>query len=606
MTTDENAEDAFRWSLTLISKILVRTILEGSTIVMIAINTNQEKALAKAISVAPRGKRSMELLNITVGTQSISPFYWAIESGSLITAQAMIKDLLTIRADRDNYYYGSDDMFTRHPDLIQRLCADAANLLWPLLDGLIWRSRVAVAGQRRVNYYIKHLIQDGEGKMNKAMEWLADNNDPKIICHPAVVMFADVFWGQLANRYFLLGRMYFLVTLIVFVFGQGILNHLHSDAKDETEEEYIAIFSCRLVIYLGSMTRVIFQQTKLFISDCKTGSMRKLGGFLPVPSYLFSFQQSGSFVLMICLVMMLCLEPIVHCLGSDSDKLFDTHCTEAETMKDAYSIISAFAMLLYWLLLTDLTAFSMRISAYVLVIGRVASEVGLFLAALVYLIVSFTSAISSLNQKLKDFAGMHLGALSLWEIALGIYPTSHFETMMEETFVMIAVSCFAILIAVFLINLLIAQLNGAYQVVFADLVGFARLNRAGIIVTTLEQVSDKQWSRFLQAQKFEERLEFNEGDIGLPGGLQVTEPSNANPTTVDTILRFGGSTSPTMPWPQEENLDGGDDDKFDRLEKLIVRATKNMGASKGSKKGGSSSAGASGSGGGSAGEEGSE
>merc|ERR1711877_6780 len=108
---------------------------------------------------------------------------------------------------------------------------------------------------------------------------------------------------------------------------------------------------------------------------------------------------------------------------------------------------------------------------------------------------------------------------------------------------------------------------------------------------------------FLQAQKFEERLEFNEGDIGLPGGLQLTEPSNANPTTVDAIRRFGGSTSRSMPWPEEENLDGGDDDKFERLEKLIVRATKNMGASGGSKKGGSSSADASGSGGGSAGGE---
>ena len=53
-----------------------------------------------------------------------------------------------------------------------------------------------------MNYYVKHLMQDGEGKMNKAMEWLADNKDPKIICHPAVVMFTDMFWGQLANRYF--------------------------------------------------------------------------------------------------------------------------------------------------------------------------------------------------------------------------------------------------------------------------------------------------------------------------------------------------------------------------------------------------------------------
>merc|ERR1712196_362536 len=180
----------------------------------------------------------------------------------------------------------------------------AANLLWPLLNGLIWRSRTAVAGQRRVNYYVKHLMQDGEGKMNKAMEWLSDNKDPKIICHPAVVMFADVFWGQLANQYFLLGRLYFLFMLVVFVFSQSILNHLHTNIADETETEYIAIFACRLVIYLCSMTRLIFQQLKYSVSDCKAGNVKKVGGVLPVPSYLFSFQEFGSFALMTCLVLM--------------------------------------------------------------------------------------------------------------------------------------------------------------------------------------------------------------------------------------------------------------------------------------------------------------
>jgi len=315
-------------------------------------------------------------------------------------------------------------------------------------------------------------------------------------------------------------------------------------------------------------------------------------------------------VLAICLVLMLILEPMIHCLSAEPEKLFYPHCKEAKDLKDAYAIVSAIAMLLYWLLLTDLTVFSMRFSAFLLVIGRVVSEVGLFLGALIYLIVTFSSAISSLNQKLKDFAGMHLGALSLWEIALGMYPTSHFEAVVKEEFAMIAVSCFVILTAIFLVNLLIAQLNGAYHVIYEDMVGYARLNRAAIIVTTLEQVPEKRWSRFLQAQKFEERLEFGEGDIGLPGGLQVTEPSNVNPTTVDAIRRFGGSTSRAMPWPAEDSLDEGDADKFDRLEKLIVRATKNMGSSGGRKKGGSSSAGASGSGGGSGsgdgGEEGSE
>jgi hypothetical protein len=255
-----------------------------------------------------------------------------------------------------------------------------------------------VAGQRRVNYYIKHLMQDSEGKMNKAMEWLADNKDPKIICHPSVVMFSDVFWSQLANQYFLIGRLYFLFMLIVFLCSQSVLNHLHDKIEDETEGEHMAIFVCRLVLYLGSMTRLLFQQIKFTVTDCKSGSVTKLGGILPVPNYLSSFQQIGSLVLSICLVLMLALEPIVHCLSGDTDTLFYPHCKEAEDIKNAYSIISAIAMLLYWLLLTDLTVFSMRFSAFLLVIGRVASEVALFLGALLYLIASFASAISSLTK----------------------------------------------------------------------------------------------------------------------------------------------------------------------------------------------------------------
>ena len=128
-----------------------------------------------------------------------------------------------------------------------------------------------------------------------------------------------------------------------------------------------------------------------------------------------------------------------------------------------------------------------------------------------------------------------------------------------------------------LLNLLIAQLKGAYQGVYADMAGFARLSCAKIIVTALEQVSEKRWFQFLQSQqKNEEPLELGEGDIGLPGGPQVTEPSNANPNTVDAIRRFGSSPSLSMPWPEEDNQDGGDNDNFDRFEKLIVRAAKNI------------------------------
>eukprot|EP00913_Durusdinium_trenchii_P014522 g13623.t1 len=85
---------SYRWSMSLIAKMLMRIIMEGSTVVMKAINTNHEAVLKKAVAVVPRGQRASELLNVSCGTQSISPLYWAIDSGSLISAKAIIEECL--------------------------------------------------------------------------------------------------------------------------------------------------------------------------------------------------------------------------------------------------------------------------------------------------------------------------------------------------------------------------------------------------------------------------------------------------------------------------------------------------------------------------------
>lgn len=45
---DQEAADAFEWSLSLISRILARVINEGSTMVMRAINANSARQLSKA------------------------------------------------------------------------------------------------------------------------------------------------------------------------------------------------------------------------------------------------------------------------------------------------------------------------------------------------------------------------------------------------------------------------------------------------------------------------------------------------------------------------------------------------------------------------------
>jgi hypothetical protein len=70
----------------------------------------------------------------------------------------------------------------------------------------------------------------------------------------------------------------------------------------------------------------------------------------------------------------------------------------------------------------------------------------------------------------------------------------------------------------------------------------------------------------LFALKLEERLKFNEGDIGLAGGIQALEPSNATPINVDAIRRSGGSASADMPRKDSSNDEG---DNFERLEKVV-------------------------------------
>jgi len=258
---------------------------------------------------------------------------------------------------------------------------------------------------------------------------------------------------------------------------------------------------------------------------------------------------------------------------------------------------------LYYILLVDLAVLSTKVSAYVLVCIRMLSEVGLFVLALTGGMLTFSSGISVLKHDQDDFAGIHKGLLSLMEMTMKMFDGKHYELYEDDPMVLVCVFAFLIFVSVFLVNMLIAQLTCAYESVYVDMVGYARLERVEIIVSTMPQVGEKRWVKFLDTMKLDQKIEFGAGDIGVAGGMQVLEPASANPTTVDMIKRFGGSTSVEMQWPQEDEGDGDENDRFDRMEKLIQRTLKRLSGSGGKKgKGGGTNSG-SGSGGGGEGDE---
>merc|ERR1719163_2123969 len=172
---------------------------------------------------------------------------------------------------------------------------------------------------------------------------------------------------------------------------------------------------------------------------------------------------------------------------------------------------------------------------------------------------------------------------------LGMFRSSHYKSLHSEPVVLLGVYGYLVVCLVFLINLLIAQLCCSYDAIYADMVGYARLKRCRIIVETMPAVTPKRWNAFKESLGFENRIEFNEGNIGVAGGIQVQEAANAHPTTVDSIKRVGGTTSALAQWPAEEG--DAEDDKFGKLEALIKKAMDTMTAnnSKKAKKGGGGS-----------------
>mmetsp|Transcript_25454 Transcript_25454/g.58655 ORF Transcript_25454/g.58655 Transcript_25454/m.58655 type:complete len:969 (-) Transcript_25454:134-3040(-) len=575
---DATALEAFRWSLALVSRMLVRTIREGSTIVMKAINTNATRQLKKAIACSARGERARWCLVVQVGTQSISPLAWAIQSGRLQAASTILNDLLTIRADRDSYYYGADDLFSRHPDIVQMLCQHAPKLLAVLFDGLIWRSRVTEQGTRRVNYFVKHLLVDADGNFASTFKWIAEFGDPKIVCHGVLVLLSDLVWSSVCYFTFMYGKLWFLITIIVYVCGQSVLAHTGTDFDTTKTSRYI-IVGCRCFVYGASMLRHLYVNLKKVIVAYRYRDTMRVGYFIPVPKFLESWQEVTGMFLTIALVVMFATEPILHCLGKQptDEYLFYEECKAGNDLNIYYSCTSMITVFLYFLLLIDFSAVSNRVSAFVLLCSQMLPELLLFLLALFAVIITFGSASASIAANVEDIDGLHEAYISLFRMSLRLYAAEDFDKLSEEPVFFTMIVGFLIMSVIFLVNVLIAQLTCAYGSIYADMSGYARLSRIEVIVETMPLVPASRWKKFLDGLKLDRKLEFNSGDVGLAGGVQVKEHAGANPTTIDMIKRFGGSTAPTMQWPEEaDEKDTDEVARFERMEKVVQRTLKKV------------------------------
>ncbi|CAK9004974.1 unnamed protein product [Durusdinium trenchii] len=569
--------EGFRWSIGLVARLLMRIITEGSTAVMQAIYQDSAQLLGAALREAPRSERSLLQLRVRVGSQAISPLYWALRSGAHTAAKTMLEDVLTIRADRDRYYYGVDHLFTHQPEVAADLLQEAPKLAKVLLDGLIWRSHKTEEGLRPVIYYMEHLVQDPDETqmISRAFVSFVRFKNPGLIVHPILVFVSDLVWDKLARSYFLWDQIFRLVNFVIFLISACFMNRAEV-MLDPVWSKFL--MAARVLVYTMGFGKLLYSH----IYEMHKASVRKewkqmLG--IRVPKYLLKTTEMLSFFLMVDMAFMLTAEPLLHCFGYEADVLIAFTCGAwTDELSFVYQFFSIMGIFLYVALIFGIgSSISIQISEYRVLCLRAVKQVMLCFGVVALAILTFALSINAMTREVRNISMSHewkdLGSIvtNLFQLAVGMLDLEVLGHMADESpFMLMVLAAFMLLVYTFFFNLLISQFCGVHSALAKDSEGHARLSRGEVILDTLKAVQMKRWKQFVTSLALEKRVDFAEGDIGLPGGLKVFEPAGANPKTQDQIIRFGGHTDPSLPWPEKHHDEGNSTEKM--IQKTIQKS----------------------------------
>ena len=249
-------------------------------------------------------------------------------------------------------------------------------------------------------------------------------------------------------------------------------------------------------------------------------------------------------------------------------------------LREAYNSIACFAMLLYFLLASELVHLNVQLSVFSVVCASLWWEFILYMGVLAFLTTTFASAIACLPQSGAENSIQQTGFYnwpaafeSMLSMALNVYGGDNYEQIAEATEPLLKwiVVAFAACWHVYLMNLMVAQLCQRYNAIYFNARGHARLIRGKLIYeTAMPLISKKRWDAFVKSLHLGEACELDEGDNGPRGAVPTTESpyeyQNTPQIELDRVYRFGGLANSSLPWP--ELTLAVDDSAVGRLEKM--------------------------------------
>jgi len=353
--------------------------------------------------------------------------------------------------------------------------------------------------------------------------------------HPAVVKVIQVKWNLFAWRMFMMTEIWYMVNLLFFMIG------------------FIAYgTSCDMAwmrVASGVISAITFLlQLSVVVRQFRAGQVRKQKGafvLASLPCWLRNPWNANRMLAMFLIIIAAC-----------SDRC-RSMAERAAGGLDFEDVILAIAGAMLWLGMLQVLTLSTRLSAFCYSIGILASDMGRSFIVIAVLLLGFSSGIVMVERTSPtsdgSFESLGGGVMNLIQILINM---SSPALENSETFTAVALVLFACLANVGMLNILIAQLSLSFETIARDTPAFAMAHRAQLCIEMCDQLTKTQRRRYFDSLHFERYVEFDRGDIGVPGGIEALESVwsvRADPRFVqDRIRRYTGEADQDSPWPEED------------------------------------------------------
>ncbi|CAK9101772.1 Retrovirus-related Pol polyprotein from transposon TNT 1-94 [Durusdinium trenchii] len=326
---------------------------------------------------------------------------------------------------------------------------------------------------------------------------------------------------------------------------------------DPTASKILA--AARFLVYTVGFLRLLYWHiSQTFIAYRSKALVKGCGLWLP--QYLT--RGAAKISLLLCLTM-LAMMTARKLRGMEfacvAVGVFSFRCDGwTDQMSLLYEIFVIIAVFLYVILIVEVGSVSIKLSEYRVLCLHAIEQVLLCFGVVLLTILTFAFAISGMTREAGgnglDLEWADVGTIisTLIRLSFGAMDIGSIQHVAEDSpLLIVVIILFMMMVYTFFFNLLVSQFCGVYTSLAADIKGHARLARGEIIIETFKAVKLTRWQKFMNALHLDQKVDFEQGDIGLAGGIKTFEPALAHPVAKDQIIRFGGRTESHLPWPEK-------------------------------------------------------